>query len=263
MTTTTSSGDSEGNNSSKVWDLVLRTSLAIPGARVNREDFLRRELGKHFSAEQVKAAIESSPAAAGVPLVVADLIATSCINWHLAQVTSISFLAGLPGGWWIAGTVPTDLAQFYWHVLNVIQKLAYLYGWPELTDGNEVDDETLLRLTLFVGVMVGAKGANEAIITLSKSLTAQVIKRLPQQALTKIGIYNVAKQVAKWIGISMTKQTFARWVSKIIPILGGVISGTVTFLSFKPMAILLKNHLRSLPLATEPGKRENSASRIA
>ena len=40
----------------------------------------------------------------------------------------------------MVGTVPADLAQFYWHTLVLAQKLAYLYGWPDLSDKGEVDE---------------------------------------------------------------------------------------------------------------------------
>ena len=56
--------------------------------------------------------------------------------------------------------------------------------------------------------------------------------------------YPVVKQVAKWIGFKMTKDTFGRGVGKAIPILGGVLSGAITAFSFKPMAEKLQKHLR-------------------
>jgi len=37
----------------------------------------------------------------------------------------LSTLVGLPGGWWIAGTIPADLAQYYQNVIQMAQKLAY------------------------------------------------------------------------------------------------------------------------------------------
>ena len=80
MTTLPPPNVSNNHNPAKVWDMVLRSSLMIPGARVSREDYLRRELEKHLPAEQVKAAIETTPAKAGIPLVVVDMIATSSIK---------------------------------------------------------------------------------------------------------------------------------------------------------------------------------------
>lgn len=41
----------------------------------------------------------------------------------------------------------------------------------------------------------------------------------------------------------MTKDIFAKGVSKIIPFTGGVASGELTYATYKPMAIKLKKHL--------------------
>ena len=84
------------------------------------------------------------------------------------------------------------------------QKLAYLYGWPDLLDNGEVDEETEVELTLLIGVMTGAAAAERGLAEIAKRVAEQVIRRLPRQALTKTAYYPIAKQVAKWIGISIT-----------------------------------------------------------
>jgi hypothetical protein len=45
----------------------------------------------------------------------------------------------------------------------------------------------------------------------------------------------------------MTKETFAKTVSKVVPVVGGAISGGLTYASFKPGAERLRKYLRSLP----------------
>ena len=47
----------------------------------------------------------------------------------------------------------------------------------------------------------------------------------------------------------MTKEIFAKGVSKLVPIIGGVVSGTLTYTTFKPAANNLKKHLEGLPMA--------------
>ena len=131
----------------------------------------------------------------------------------------------------------------------ILQKLAYLHGWPELfEEDTEPDDETLLVFTIFVGVMFGAATAAKVLGDLAERVGAQVMKRLPQQALTKWGIYNLAKQVAKWIGIQLTKQSFARVLSKVLPIVSGFISAGITWVTFSTMSRRLRRHLESLRL---------------
>jgi hypothetical protein len=233
-----------------LWNNVLGAVLALPGARVDRAEFLRRELSKHFPTEVVEQAIESRPALAGIPSSSIRSIAQSCIAWHRAGVSAVSFTAGLPGGWWIAGTVPADLTQFFWHVVVVLQKLAYLHGWPDLTSNDgDLDDETRLTLTVFVGVMLGAEASSRLFRELGDRVGEQLIRRLPQNALTKWGLFQFAKQVAKWIGLRLTKQSFARFVARAIPGISGFIAGAITWMSFSAMSKRLRMHLEGLMLA--------------
>jgi hypothetical protein len=240
----------DSNAGPHVWNRVLGVALAIPGVRVDRADFLRTALSVHVPADVVAKAIETTPAKAGVERAVVERAANSSINWHRAGVTATSALGGLPGGWWIAATIPGDLTQYFFHVVVAVQKLAYLYGWPALfgTD-DDIDDETKLLLTLFIGVMLGASGANAGLGKLASAVEAEVVRRLPRVALTQYGIYQVAKQVAKWIGVGLTKQTFAEVVGRAIPILGGAIMGTITWVTFSGGTDRLHKHLASLPLA--------------
>ena len=67
---------------------------------------------------------------------------------------------------------------------------------------------------------------------------------MPRYALTRTFLYPIVKQVAKWIGINLTKQSFARGLSKVVPIIGGFVSGILTYVTFKPQAKKLKRVLR-------------------
>lgn len=233
-----------------LWFKVLKKAIALPGAKIDRKTFLKKELIKSCPDNQVKIAIESSPSKAGVSNEITSKISKKCIKWHIAQVTTISFATGLPGGWWIAGTIPADLTQYYWHVVQICQKLAYLNGWPDLFGEEDViDDETLMKMTLFIGAMYTVEAATIALSKLAEKFASQVVKRLPQKALTKYGIYNVSKQVAKWIGIKITKESFAKGTSKVIPIVSGFISAGLTLFTFKPMCNNLRKYLEELPMA--------------
>jgi len=242
-----SASDLDLHGKADVWNKVLRSALALPGARVDRASYLKREFEKHVEPRLVELAVASTPAKAGISFDEVKKIADSAISWHRTGVTGASVAAGLPGGWWMVGAIPADLTQFFWHVVVITQKLAYLHGWPELySDGEELDDETLHIFTVFVGVMFGAAGAGTLLNRLSENVAKEVAVRLPKKALTKWGIYNLAKQVAKWIGVKLTKETFARVASKAIPVLGGLASGTITWVSFSRMSSRLLSHLSEL-----------------
>lgn len=116
---------------------------------------------------------------------------------------------------------------------------------PDLCDENGNLTETSQdMLTLFVGVMMGVGAANNAITKISKAFAAQVVKRLPQKALTKTFYYPIIKQIAKWLGVKLTKETFAKSVGKAIPILGGIVSGGLTAATFKAAAKRLQKKLQ-------------------
>lgn len=245
------------SNEVTIWNKVMGAALSMPGVKVDRDDFLKKELKNYCSPEQLNLAISSRPIN-GVSKEIIDRVANACINSHTTKVTTISAVAGIPGGFAMAGTIPADMAQYYWHVFVLAQKLAYLYGFPDLRDENgNLTDTASDMLTLFVGVMMGASAANQAIKGLAKEFAKQVVKRLPQKALTKTMYYPIIKQIAKWIGVKLTKDTFAKGLGKVIPILGGVISGGLTLATFRPSAKRLQHKLQEEMFVINENYQEN------
>jgi hypothetical protein len=230
--------------------MVIKSAMNLPGVQIKRNDFLRKELGSKFQPEIVELAIERNPAYAGISVIELKRIADGCIDFETNSATAFSFAAGIPGGIAMLGTVPADLAQYYARMIRMLQKLVYLYGWQEMynSDG-EFDDETLTQLTLFLGVMFGVGTANAAVTKIAQSAAVKIEKDLAQKALTKGAIYPIVKKIAQVLGVKMTKEVFAKGVGKVIPVLGGFVSGALTYATFKPMSWRLKDHLEKLPTA--------------
>ena len=223
------------------WDNIMENSLKLPGIKVDRDDYLKDVFSSYGDISNLA---DKRPMDV-FDVVIVDKVAKATINKHLLGVTGTSTIAGIPGGFAMIGTIPADITQYYYHVVIVAQKLGYIYGWPDLLDEKQQFSEASRNiLTLFVGVMLGAGAANKAVTEVGKKLSMQVAKRLPQQALTKTAYYPIIKQVGKWIGMKVTKETFAKGASKFIPILGGVLSGGLTFFTFKPMANKLHAKLK-------------------
>lgn len=227
----------------ELWNKTLHAAIKLPFVGIDRNEFLTKELRLYCTPEQIELALGDSPVKVLSKRQI-DRIANGCISYHATIVCATSALSGLPGGWFMAATVPADIAQFYGHVLALIQKLLYLYGWADLQDEKgKLSDETANTMTLFVGVMMGSREAVQGVNALAKAVAEQAVKRIPRIALTRYGFYNMAKQVGRWIGIKLTKETFAKGVGKAIPLVGAPVSAALTYWTFKPMAVRLKRQL--------------------
>lgn len=235
---------------------VLEVSAQMPGVRIDRASYLRTALKRYCTEAQIDESIATTPAAAGVPLETITEVANTSIKFEAAKATGISALAGIPGGLAMIGTLPADLAQYFGHLLRIAQKLAYIYSWPDLFNDEKegLDEATESILTLFVGVMFGVQAAQAGVSKASTMIAGQVLKRLPQKALTHGTLYPIVKKVAALLGIRMTKQLFASGVAKFVPILGAAASGGLTLATFIPMSRRLQKHLASLEL-TKPDHR--------
>ncbi len=67
-------------------------------------------------------------------------------------------------------------------------------------------------------------------------------------ALTKTFWYPIVKKIASWLGVKLTKDSMGKAVSKVIPLIGAAVSGTLTYATFKPMANKLKKELSQTAL---------------
>lgn len=222
------------NTGVQAWDEVLDLALKMPFVKVDRDKFLRTELQSMCIPEQLEAAIACPPAVISLPML--KLIAQNCISYHTKCVTALSFAAGLPGGFTLFATIPADLAQFYGQLMCLVQKLSYLYGHEDFTENGNISDYTRNQLTVMLGVAFGVQAAQQALTKLVQQLSLETAKRLPRMALTKTFYYPIIKQVAKWLGTNLTKNTFGRGLAKTLPLFGGVINGSIAYASFKKVA---------------------------
>ncbi|WP_347716253.1 hypothetical protein [uncultured Actinomyces sp.] len=227
----------------------LKKVVRFPGVRINRDEFLRQELTKLRASEEViERALATSPALAGVPLLVLDTLADETITYETNKSAALSFAAGLPGGFAMLGTIPADLMQYYAHALRIMQKLAYLYGWRDLLADVDEDDEMLGVLAVFFGVMLGVGGAAQSLTAFARIAAKTAYqKHVTKRALMSITWYPVVKYSLRVIGINITKSSFTKGASKIVPVIGGFVSSGLTFMALQTQSARLKGHLRELP----------------
>lgn len=244
---------------------VIKSAASLKVIRIDRGKFLRTELKKHCPNADIDRAVAETPGAAGIPPEILDAIAIETIDFETKKCSALSFAAGIPGGLALAATVPADLSQYFAHVMRVEQKLAYIYGWQSfLEEGDEVDDETLAKFIMLLGVMMNVGGAANTINAFANNIArVGVQKAIQKQALTKTAFYPILKKVLRVAGVQLTKETFAKGVSKVVPVVGGLVSGGITYATFKPGAETLRKHLRELPCSgIEPGTPDIEQSDI-
>lgn len=255
--------DINGDGQIDIEDIII-LGLRTPGVGINRIDFIKKEFSRKYPKEIIEKAIATTPLDAGMTLEDIDFVADNVIKFERNCVSGISTALGTPGGAAMVATIPADIIQYYGYMLRAAQKLMYLYGFPEIDineKGQTFDTETLNLLIICLGVMYGVAGANNAIKAMAKALAIGVEKKLINTALTKGTIYPIVKSVAKWFGVKMTKEVFAGFFKKSIPVIGGVIGGGITFVSFKPCCDKLQKSLQDTALSN-PNHKESEEENI-
>lgn len=242
--------DVNKDGSVDIEDIII-LSLRIPGVRINRSTFLQKEFQRGIPQSRIDRAILTTPMQAGIAKSYIDQIADEVIQYERNCVSGIAAALGAPGGFAVVATIPADIVQYYGYMLRAAQKLMYLYGFPDLgisDNSNSLDSETLNILIVSLGVMYGVAGANNALKKIASMLATGVEKKLMNKALTKTTIFPVVRSIASWFNVKMTKTMYAGLFKKSLPVIGGVIGGGMTYLSFKPCCNKLKKSLENSPL---------------
>ena len=220
---------------------VVNESLKLPFIKIDRSEFLIKTFGEQV--DDIQKLIDEGPQVFFSKEEL-DESAKKVINANVLQSSSLSFASGLPGGFAMAATIPADIAQFYGYSLKLAQEISYIYGYKNVwSEQGELTEDAKNTLILYLGVMLGITSAGAAVRILSNKMALQALKKIPQKALTKTIYYPIIKKVMAIFGAKLTKDTFAKGVSKFIPLIGGAVSGTMNYISLKPMANRLKYEL--------------------
>ena len=214
---------------------IIASAIEIPGVKVERDSFLR-EVFKKENKEKIDLILDVGPVEAGCERKQLKNISKRYVYARTLSSTGMSFAAGIPGGFAMAATIPADTLQFFAVALRLAQEIAYIYGAEDLWSDGKVDIEKIQRhLILYCGVMFGVSGASATLRIAASAIGKQALKKIPRMVLSKTFYYPIIKAIAKAMGVKMTKGIFAKGVSKVIPIVGGVTSGAMTFACMYPM----------------------------
>lgn len=156
-----------------------------------------------------------------------------------------SFATGLPGNPVVmVAAGGADVAQYFGFAINLAQQLAYLFGEDDLfDDGGQLSEAAQIRVIAYLGTMFGAAGAAALVSQTSKLAGANLGKKVAAQALTKTAWYPLVKKVGALVGKQVTKNSVEKTITKAVPVAGGVISGGLTFMTFRPMGNRLADTL--------------------
>lgn len=236
-----------------IWKMFLSNALRIKGALVDRDAFLRSALKGRCPQEDIALAIAGAPADVLRPQQI-DALADMVILRHRRLAAGSSFVAGLPGGYALLATVPADTAQYLYQCIIVSQKLAYLYGLHSLEEEDGKRDRFLAALTIFVGVMLGVSKANEAVNTLARVLADKATKGLMADTARSVALHPVVKVISDALGVQLNKKALGKALQKAIPLAGGLLSGSITWMAFGKGARKLKKALSQAELLLEDKK---------
>lgn len=231
----------------KLYSTTLQTIGAVsklPVVRVDREAFLR----KHFAGSpHLDVILENGPQG----VYTAESLrqkANGIIKSSAAKTSMASFATGLPGNPIVmVAAGGADVAQYFGFAINLAQQIAYLFGEDDLFDGGgQLSEAAQVRVIAYLGAMFGAAGAAALVTQTSVLAGANLGKKVAGQALTRTVWYPLVKKVGALVGKQVTKKTVEKTITKAVPVIGGVVSGGLTYMTFRPMGhrladVLFKN----------------------
>ena len=119
---------------------IVTNLLKIPGIKVDRSDLLMKTYKKYLPTDKIPTLISKGSIEAGIPVETISKKVKNLINNRALQSSGLSFLAGLPGGFALFGTIPADTIQTFAAALILAQELVYLYGDEDLWEDDFLDE---------------------------------------------------------------------------------------------------------------------------
>lgn len=76
-----------------------------------------------------------------------------------------------------------------------------------------------------------------------------------------MAVPKIDRSDSKWFGVKMTKEVLAGFFKKTIPLVGGAVGGGLSYATFKPRCVKLKNVLENTYLSN-PNYKESEENII-
>lgn len=218
--------------------IILKTAQLY----VDRNSFLRKTFPQAYGSRTGNSPLPA-PKQMGISTAELHQKAMGIIRNYTLRTSFISAGLGIPGGAMIPVTVSTDLYQYYGQLLIVAQKISYLYG---LNDLSQADDETQFQiLSSMLWIMLG-HGGKKAAANVLKSYMKPLQKYILKNPVSSNCLQRVIRFIVTRVGAQqLTKRGVMEVLKKALPIVSGAVSGTITWVTFKPACIRILAHFEN------------------
>ena len=223
---------------------LIINAIDNPATRVDREQFLRETLFKYkpnLSKEEQMYFVDNPVRAIGITEV--NYIADKVIKSAVLQTAGLSFLAGLPGGVWGIAAAGPDIVQNLAYYIILSQKLAYVYGVNFYETAFPTDSEYQKSSTLLcLGFMLGVNDVDSLIQKVLGGAWKNSGKEFVEFLMKTAG-FALARKILTSIGERLANKGATNVLGKAVPLLGGLLSGGMTFADFKKSAARMQQKL--------------------
>lgn len=222
----------------------IGSALTVPFVRADRTTFLTQEFANHPQLSDIlthgpQTVLSAAQLREHAHTIVArNAKGTSALA--LATGLAAHPLLMVPAG-------SADLAQYFAYTIRMAQHIAYLYGDSDLhLPDTPVDDFSTLRLTAYLGAMYNIPGSLELMATASPRIGMFVGQHVALHAVRTSAWYPLMKQVATQLCTLLAKHAATTTATKSFPLIGGLASCAVTWMSFKPLGLRLIDTFETL-----------------
>lgn len=236
----------------KIWTDLFSTQFErmqalafhLPFVRVNRHEFLLRNLRGVCTDEERVKCLEKSPAQV-LPKETVHKIAYRCIMRHALLTAVLSALSALPSNYVILFiALVCDLIQFQLLVFILAQKLYYLYRHDNLhTADADMKANVAKVINMASAIMIGAHRLSQTMKSASGVLAKQAVIRFSEYRGGRVILTNIIRQVCKWLGVQSTRTFMTLVIEYTVVAICAIISGLISFWLMWPMGKRLVAHL--------------------
>jgi hypothetical protein len=158
------------------------------------------------------------------------------INWQVAKCTTSGFLTGLGGLITLPVAIPANVASVIYVQMRMIAAIAYMGGY-------DIKDD---RVKSFVYICLTGNSA----IDITKNIGIKIGEKLTVSAINKISGATLTK-INQAVGFRLVTKFGQKGIvnlGKAVPLVGGIIGGSVDYLSTKTIgkvskSIFIKNEV--------------------